>query len=575
MSNQVNISERYSQDKLNELKTRLMQAKTPFSRISIERFLTAIRNKDLHRDISHELASFLGYLDSFIKTRNKTIDGHSLNQGLDEAFSRSTNPYNTMWQIRFINFISNVDMRKKIHYLETVEQKAKIAGIQQKPVADRNGQEWNISQHHSLGAQTRSLETSFYVTDDYPRATVVVERPDNNYSQIEDDELFRAISELAQETFTPEALQRVPDIQFNSNYFNQDRSNNDKVQLINTKPLSKIFSKLINRSTDDGRTLIELINNQAKLGEMIINYDSESSLLDLYLYRLNAFQDGHKIKAFHDQETGEEAFEFDFDPKNYEGKEGRKKLAIEAYEFFRTEFNESPQRFMDLVLNSSYQSEINFARLDKEFRGAVQEIPIKQTKLDLNFAIIVDLKDHLAIYSRGDTTVFPIFHQDIHSTGEVIRNLKKEQKKPNYQISRLELSDKKAKGIKNDLPAHAAIYDKDEIEAVVLASRHLIKDRRKPCSGKQNKHYADFVNNIITPYIQDSDSIQRKKDVKLITEMISHASEGEDLGIYVLSHKISDDNEESLDIPDFQMPNDGNDPWEDSPTGSPNDLVLV
>lgn len=577
MSNQVNIPKYYSLDQLNELKARFKQPRAVFSRTSVQQFLKAAKNEELHKEISPELKQFLGFLDSVIQTGGKTISGEKLSQGLNATFEHSKNPYNTMWQIRFINFISDVDMRKKIPYLETEEQKTKIASIKQRPAVDQTGESWNISQHHSLGIQSRSLEASFHVADNYPQATVVVERPDSNYSQVDDKELFKSISDLAQEIFTAEALQRVPDIQFNDDFFNQKLTDKEKIKTVNNKPLSQVFSKLISNSTYDSRTFIDLTHQQAKLSEMTVNYDSESSLLDLYLYRLNAFQDGPNIKAFYDDEGNQEPFEFGFDPKNYQGKEGRKKLALEAYEFFKTEFNENPQRFMDLVFHQSYQSEINFAKAQSEFMEAVKQIPIKQKSLDLNLAIVVDLKEQLAVYSLGDMSVIPSFHRDIHATSSHMKDLQRIQRKPNHQTPRLKLGNQKK--AQDDSPNLAAIYDKDDVEAIILASKHLIKDRRKPCAGKQNKHYGDFFNSVLTPYIQDTKSIQRKKDAKLITDMISHSSENEDLGIYVLSHKISDDNENSVEIPDFEMPSGGdsddNNPWQDSPIDSPDDLVLA
>lgn len=569
MNGQVNIQDYYPEAKLFKAKQRLLATKQSVSNNTLNNFTATVRKKELHPKLTPELNAFLEDLDTLIKRPNSSTETKELTTTMANDFNSHSSPENTMWQIRFLNYIHDAEMRKQVCCLNSDKEKQNLAGIKYRLASSGPENPWHISSHKSFGRNSRSLEPAFHVFDNFPQSFITVERANDDFSQVLDRATAQDIRDLVEKYFNIRELNEVPDIKFNEDYFETERSPRAIVKIMNKSPIDTVLSSVISKE-GDGKAFLDFIANQQNLKDVILNGRDNSSLLDLYLYRLGAHMSGNKILPYYDEETKEaEPFEFGFNPNNYKGKAGLQRLTVEAYNFFKEEFQEDKQAFLDHIFYDNYQHSLNLEKAHNKLSNAVSNYKRRNNEnLSFNVSSVIDLGDDLAVYSNGDSTVIPIFHQDAYSSSDAMNKLKAIQEQPLSQVSRLELGENNQGQSKKSKvkPYTASVFAKDEIETLIIASRDLIKNKRKIGKAKNKKLFRIFFNTILAPFISDQQSPKKEKDLKLITDILSYTSEDQSLSITTLGHKISDDNDSEIpDLPD----------WDTVPPLPVNDPVLA
>ena len=572
MDNQSNISKYYPENRLNQLTEQLAKRRPGFSKATIKSFYHAANQNKIHGKLSTEFQKFLGFLDQFIQIGPEKLEVPVLQEELEKTFSGAMNAQNTMWQIRFLNYAFDNEMRQKLHMIEEPAQKLNFAGVQRKITYDSQGQEWNMATHQSLGRGSRAFEQPFHLFNNFPDSVVVLERTDENYSSIDDRDRAQEVERLIKQNFNPKTVLKIPKIQLLTSVF-ENKSPEEIVTFMDKKPVSQFLSQLISNDTQDGRSLLELSHEIYTVEGMLVNEDESSSLLDYYLYRMNAYQDGPKISAYEDSDGNKLDFEFGFDPKNYNGKNGHKRLANEAFNFFKEEALERPNTFLDYIFHNKYQLDINLRTAYKSFKFQVDKLPSQENQASFNLSAIVDLGNQILSLCIGDGILMPIYHKDLASTLAEFEGLKDAHNLSKNEVKRIELGRKPNVKPNKKLPNYlAGVFDKNEVESFMIASRDLIQNRRTTKGQKDKKAYRQFMNNIVTPYITNDESTQRDKDQKFLADTLSFTNDSSALGLVFLSHKISDDSDSDINerIPDFDFDVDPSDsqpsnPWVDSP----------
>jgi hypothetical protein len=583
VSGQSNSANFYSLDKLSHLKSILEKRRVGFSKNTVKGFLTAARQKDLHGELSPELKSFLEFLDNFIKGPEKKLVVKDLVDELDSNFAQAQNPQNTMWQIRFLNYVFDNEMRQKLHIIEEPDILLKFAGVQRKIQYDSQGNEWQVATHQSLGKGSRAFEQPYQIFNNFPDGLIAIERIDENYSTVEDQEAAEKLANLVRANFNKESLLRVPDIKLKTEFF-ENKSEKQIVKLMNEKPVSEFLKKLVEKNSFDGKSLLELSQEQYTMQGLLLNGEESSSLIDFYLYRVNAYQSGRDIVAYEDSQGNALDFDLGFDPENYEGEEGRKQLAIDAFNFFKEEALERPASFLDYIFENKYQLDVNLRTAFKGFKEELKRIPKKQSRDSFNLSVVIDLGDNLMSMSIGDGILMPIYHQDTASTAAEFEGLKDAHNLKDY-VTRIELGKAPKKGkSKIKLPEYlGGVFDKDDVEAFFMTSKNMILNMRRKKGQKPKKAFRRFFNEVVAPYIQNKDKdTQRDKDKKFLARALSFTNDDNALGMVFLSHKISDDNESEAKegTPSFNLDNDPTgsfdrpSPWQDAPVDSNTPLAF-